>query len=232
MASVPPRLPRLPRRGARSGFTLIELMVVVVLVSLLAVMATPAMLEAQRGRRAYEDAATIMMLFKNARARAIGDQAAVAITLTSAGDGTSISLFREYESTFGGTSSTGSVGSVAGGQSSMSACTQPSIWDPTVTDGTAHAVLIEGYNMNEQVDQDARVRLFVNGLPAGTVSYCFTPAGRMYSATTDTKPVFIEAWTSPVLFTVKRDDGSGSHYKGPTRNVLVMPSGATRMYST
>ncbi len=242
--SSPPRRrvrPSLVRQAGvrQAGFTLIELMVVVILVSLLAVMATPAMLEAKRGRRAYEDAATIMMLFKNARSRAVGDQAAVMITLTFDNTtSTNQGVFQEFESTFGA----GTFGSVSGGQATMAACTQPSSWDTTATGTSApHPVLIEGYNMQEQLDQDAHVHLFVTqgtgtAANSGTFAFCFTPSGRMYttSSGSPTNPVFTEATMQPTVFTVKRDVGGSSTttYKGPTRNVLVMPSGATRLYST
>jgi type IV pilus assembly protein PilE len=226
------RQSRLRRAGSR-GFTLIELMVVVVLVAILASIAMPAMLEAQHSRRAYEDAASIMMLFKNARTRAIGDQAAVTLVVQYDNGAVNRGIISEYESTFSFGSTSNS--NTAAGQTTMSACTAPSVWTLPAPATGNHPVLIEGLYMQEQVDIDAHVHLLVNSNPNGPFAFCFSPSGRMYvdgSSTSSSNPTFTEPTLIPAIFTVVRDDGSSSNsYKGLSRNVLVMPSGATRLYS-
>ena len=233
MASRAPRSHLTSRRGGSAGFTLVELMVVVILVSILAVMAVPAMQEAQKGRRTYEDAASIMMLFKNARTRAIGDQAAVTLILAFDNGATNLGVITEYESTYA--LNTISNGSLAAGQSTMSSCTAPSSWTLPASTTGPHPTLIEGYNMQEKIDIQSRIHLLVNSSNSGPFAFCFTPSGRMYvdsSATASTNPTFTEPTLVPSLITVVRDNGvSSTTYMGISRNVLIMPSGATRMYS-
>ena len=118
------------------------------------------MLEAQRNRRAYQDAGSIMTLFKNARARAIGDQAAVAIFVNFTTGGASVGSIAEYESTY---KTTG----LAGGQSTMNTCTAPSGWGATApTSGSINgsAVLLDGTFIQEQVDTTAKIQLYVDGV--------------------------------------------------------------------
>src|SRR5262245_32335269 len=64
-----------------------ELMVVVIIISILAVIAIPSMVKAQDDRRAYNGAASIMQLYRQARMRAVGRGCAVAIKGTTNGTG-------------------------------------------------------------------------------------------------------------------------------------------------
>ena len=211
-------------RAAQRGFTLVELMVVVILIAVLSAIGAPAMLEAQRSRRAYEDAGSIMTIFKNARARAIGDQAAVAVFVNFTTGGTSVGSIVEYESTY-------RTAGVAGGQATMNTCTAPSGWSGTApTSGpiAGSAVLLDGTFVQEKIDTTANITLTVNGSTSAPIAYCFTPAGRMYidpSPSTSAGPTFTAPTLIPAVLTVKRN-------VGPARNVLIMPSGAIRMYSS
>jgi prepilin-type N-terminal cleavage/methylation domain-containing protein len=215
-------------RASQRGFTLVELMVVVVIIAIGAALAAPAMLEAQRNRRAYQDAGSIMTIFKNARARAIGDQAAVAVFVNFTSGGASVGSIAEYESTY-------KTANVAGGQATMNTCTAPSGWGPTPpTTGpvTGSAVLLDGTFIQEQVDTTANIQLYVNGVAFNTssnlIAYCFTPSGRMYVDTAPSAssgPTFTAPTLIPAVLTIKRSTGL-------SRNVLLMPSGAVRMYSS
>src|SRR5882672_4231405 len=83
----PKRTARGTSRRHQAGFTLLEMMIVVVTVGVLAAMGLPSIAARMRDRRANQAAHEISLLYRRARAMAMGRGGAVLVRFDSSGQG-------------------------------------------------------------------------------------------------------------------------------------------------
>jgi type II secretion system protein H len=198
-----------------AGFTLLELMVVVIIISVVAVMAAPSMLNAQKDRRAFQAAADIAALVREARARSFGKGAAVLVRIDAPG------------------------GSAQRGKVTIRDDADPVTGNPRVggcrgTDWTT-APIAETYQITEddiEATGDTAVALI-----------CFAPSGRSYmitgAALSETQvpgaPSMSEALEAmalaPETFAIQVERKVSGTSTGLRRRVLLSPAGAARVVS-
>jgi|GEM_PF-1723843 len=212
--SLPPRrlartvLPRRPRAG-QAGFTLLELLIVVIMVGVLAALAIPAISTQMRDRRNNQAAHELAMLYRQARAQAVGRGSAVMVRFNATGQG-SIEV-REAQTV-----------------ATSGACVAQLPAPSCTTNWTA------GSNTNRFVSRfdpstlgaysNVQLAFFLaNGIAAGgVVDICFTPLGRPYRRLDATSA--FDVMNEVPYVTVTPLDGAGI-----TRRVLIVPTGATRL---
>jgi type II secretory pathway pseudopilin PulG len=213
-----------------------ELMVVVVIVAVLAALAIPSMIKGRDDRRTYNDAASIAMLLRSARLRAMGRGAAIAINATANGTADR-GTFLVYEAV-------GQNPTSAGQAYPFSSCTSTDWTTNAATTGTTNTTLVrnlvDGLNLNGQIEQNMNLQtvLASSTLNNAVASYwmCYTPTGRVFE---NTAPAFgtAAAFTSLDICvgrygaTSPTDCTGTVHATGPLRHVLVPPTGLTRIYS-
>lgn len=234
-----------PARAAGRGFTLLELMVVVILIGILAVLAIPTMITGRDEGHVYHDASEIAELLRMARARAIGRESAVAVSLTSTNSPSSADLgtFRMVEGTLAATLNVGGAGALGGSPvAPLFAVGTPSptcsgaVWPANVA-ATA-AAMIDGVNMNGKIEQQAFIYssmtasntpAVVPGItPAAWV--CYTALGRAYMSI-GAVPAFVTGAPMVGVIQVDVNRSSGGSQIGIHRTVIIPPSGAARIYS-
>jgi type II secretory pathway pseudopilin PulG len=211
-----------------------ELMVVVIIVAILAALAIPTMIKARDDRLAYNDAASVMQMFRQARLRAVGRGAAVAVQLTAAA-GTDRGTFMMYEAVTDNPVTTGGTPGATGSEAyPFSSCTNAD-WTGTLTT-TSFRKTIEGLNLNGVREQDIQLQSSITahyidsgGTDTTTTTsvawLCFTPTGRVYVSVGAANPTFGGTTTFvDLVVQVARPVGI-------KRNVLVPPTGMARLYS-
>jgi type II secretory pathway pseudopilin PulG len=197
-----------------------ELMVVVIIVAILAALAIPSMVKARDDRRAYDDAASVMQLFRQARMRSVGRGSAVAVEATSA-VGTDRGTFLTFEAiTTDPPPSTRT-------EYPFSSCLNAN-WVGAPSAGKT--ILVDGVNLNGQRDTDIAIQstitVYTTSSNAVSIAWiCFTPTGRVYVDTGNVNPTFTGA-TPFVDMQIQV-----SRPTGINRFVLVPPTGMARLLS-
>jgi prepilin-type N-terminal cleavage/methylation domain-containing protein len=212
-------------RAKQRGFTLMELMVVVIIVGILAVLAVPSMSLAKYDRNAYDDAGSIMMLFRSARTRAIARGGAVMIGMSAAA-GTDRGTFMMYEAV------TPNATGTAAAATPVATCKTPVVWAPF--DATNPGIaLVDGVNLNGTLEANANIQAQIvqyNGAAPSAFNpgyVCYTPLGRSYASGTLAAGMFDGqlATLNPIAVQITRKNG------GTMRSVLVPPNGMARLFS-
>jgi type II secretory pathway pseudopilin PulG len=188
-------------------------MVVIVIIGVLVTLAIPSIAQQMRDRRNNQAAHEVALLYRRARALAMGRGAAVMIRYDAATRG--MVEVREARNT------TPAKAGVSGTCSTLPATNcQGTVW----TDGDPSNQLVATFDPAQQgAYPNAQIDFFkADGSKQTAVDLCFTPSGRplvRYGHTGQFSPLpevpYIEV--SPV------DKG------GITRTVLVSPSGASRL---
>lgn len=224
-----------------------ELMVVVVIVGVMAALAIPSMRLATYDRHAYEDAAAVMQLFRDARTHSVARGSAVLVAMSSNGS-TDRGTFTMYEAVVGpgGLSSGQATTTPAEAETPTGGCKSPMVWPaalPQYGDLTQNARFIESVNLNGTPESDADIETTIQAVlanagsssaalatvPTSATAYvCFTPMGHSYISTTT---VFTSSNINinPITILVQRLGAGGTNVGG--RSVIVLPNGTTRLYS-
>lgn len=201
-------------------------MVVVIIVAMLAVMAVPNMAVAREDRLAFREADTFAKVIHVARTRAMARGAAQLVSITSDGT-TDRGSILAYE------------GLNAEGRP-QSPCKIPGSWSQ-VPGGGGLNPLTAGENLNTaansmQVKAGLETVLTVNGQTEKAVAICFTPGGRVYVAPGATVAAAVgdlpttQPFAGDLNLAFQRKPG-GVGPVGLVRNVIMTPTGATRIRS-
>ena len=206
-------------RGAR-GFSLIEVMTVVVIIGILTALALPQFVDRMRDRRTYQAAQEVSMVFRTARARALGRGAAQLVRYTASTTSQTFVTLEAVQSAAGN-----NLFGTCGPLPVTSCFATPTQW-------------AAGDPGNRQIAQliiDAPTGAYpnivtaltdING-PQTTYDMCFTPTGRTF-VRVGTVGAFASLVSVPTI-TVTRIDPSTTKQIGLQRNVLLPPNGAARL---
>jgi type II secretory pathway pseudopilin PulG len=209
----------------------LELLVVVIVIGIVAALAIPSMSVTRSDRRAYDDAGSIMQLFRSARTRAIARGGAVLISMTTNGT-TDRGTFMMYEAV---AANPGAVDAGPGANTPYASCKAPMNWSTTAV---PPPTLVDGVNLNGPFESqsDIQTQLFaysptLASFAAGSI--CWTPLGHSYLALYTTgaavRPAMFDGalpTTSPLEIQVVRNSGGGTY-----RSVLLPPNGMARLFS-
>jgi type II secretion system protein H len=197
-------------RASSAGFTLLEMMVVVIMVGVLVTLAVPAISTQMRDRRTNQAAHEIAMLYRTARALAMGRGSAVMVHYDATGAGR-LEMREAQNVTMGS----------GGCETRLPATSCNADWDAA---STRNRLVTSFDPASASFYSNVKLAFFqASGVAvAGIADICFTPLGRPYRR-------LVAAGTFDLMnevpyLTVVPVDGAGI-----TRTVLVVPTGASRL---
>lgn len=202
-------------------------MVVVVIISILASLALPGLLGGTKDLAVYQAAQRVAELVQNGRSRALATGSAHAIVFSTNGNG----RFAVQQ----GTRTAGTTTNLP-----INTCRQAGAFGMDISTNVATSNVVAP-NTSPVVDQlvfasedrlveyDVRATPFSGGPSASEVWVCFTPTGRAYVAGSASALVGAPALVAPFIVPIARFEGGVQ--QGLSRNVLVVPGGAPRIFS-
>lgn len=227
-----------PLRPQARGFTLIEVMVAVIIVGLLAAMATPSFIERMRDRRAGQVASEISLVYRMAKARAIGRGGAQLVRYTTAANvqGDFVLMEAVQPDTQGNNvvAANGYVQSGSCGNLPLNANCNAAAWDTATAGVNVNATARVVQSVPERAGTNSpnlsiKATFFAPGniqLPSADV--CFTPGGRTYFRSTSGAP-FVALTAIPTVQVQRYTTSSLGTAIGVLRTVIVPPNGAARL---
>jgi Tfp pilus assembly protein FimT len=204
------------------------MLMVVVLIGIIVGLAAPSMSESRYDRRLYDSAGSVMQLFREARARAMGRGGAIVLRMRATPD-TDLGRFEMFEAV--------GPSPVAGiNRSPVSTCKRGTL---EFTTGTTN-VLVASVDLNGEGNQQAHLETVLRNTAGARVQndtayLCYTPLGRVYftegsTASFDDKLPLTGALE--ILLRRRNTSGAATADRGLRRRVVVPPNGVARVLST
>jgi Tfp pilus assembly protein FimT len=202
-------------------------MVVVVIIAVLASLALPGLLGSTKDLAVYQAAQRVAELVQNGRSRALATGSAHAIVFSTNGNG----KFAVQQ----GTRTAGVTTNMP-----INTCRQAGAFGMDISTNLATSNVVAP-NTSPVVDQlvfasdarlveyDVRVTPMSGGPSGAEVWVCFTPTGRAYVAGSASTLVGAPALVAPLVVPLARFEGGVQ--QGLSRNVVVVPGGAPRIFS-